>query len=443
MSFVRSVGASADVKELEYISALHQTCVPDTRENGTISSLDVKYYLCSRYGLKLSHAECVDIVRGLSGGLSHEEIGLGCITSQRDKRLLHLFLSKRKEKSTGTDSVEQTPDNPGEEKVNDLDIPEEYLDIVQVFSILLIPSLKRAKEDNRRDLDHDETNSAPRSTGKLKWLTGWLRKHSTGGRNDAVDLEVENRSTREPEHQRADDASFSDYRSWVSGWKYMITPNYLQNRKRAELASLNPHSPQMIEDVLEILLGSLKDTGDISAQNGKPLLNASLVKNILVECGELERSRDATLVDELVEAASSPSGRLDAAAFAKCLTSDLDQWEVSSEDRVSTHFFDVFGEARSDVMTRHRKRRRKESDEEESSSEKGVFDRENCRDHSNSDFVVDSHASVICIVIIWFFYFLVAVTYAAVFKTAVKISCKGIGLEGDFACVLVSQLWNW
>ena len=72
--FKRMLGAPADVKELEYISALHQTCVPDTRENGTVSSLDIQALLASRYGLFLSHAECIEIIRGLGGGMSQDEI---------------------------------------------------------------------------------------------------------------------------------------------------------------------------------------------------------------------------------------------------------------------------------------------------------------------------------------------------------------------------------
>lgn len=36
ISFERPVGPFADTKELEYISALMQTCSPTLRQNGTI-----------------------------------------------------------------------------------------------------------------------------------------------------------------------------------------------------------------------------------------------------------------------------------------------------------------------------------------------------------------------------------------------------------------------
>lgn len=78
-SFLRKAGAFADTKELEYISALHQTCLPFTRANGTISVTDVRILLSSRYGLKLTHKEALDVVRGLGGP---------CTTKQEDNRSL-------------------------------------------------------------------------------------------------------------------------------------------------------------------------------------------------------------------------------------------------------------------------------------------------------------------------------------------------------------------
>jgi hypothetical protein len=67
-SFRRMVGAQADVKELEYIAALHQTSAL-TRENETISSLDIQRMLVSRYGVLFgSPKQTIEIVRSLGGG---------------------------------------------------------------------------------------------------------------------------------------------------------------------------------------------------------------------------------------------------------------------------------------------------------------------------------------------------------------------------------------
>ncbi|KAL7565528.1 hypothetical protein ACA910_003808 [Epithemia clementina (nom. ined.)] len=66
-SFSRPVGAAADVKELEYIIALHQTSI-ETRSNATISSQDVQALLKSRYSLEITPDQAVELVESLSGG---------------------------------------------------------------------------------------------------------------------------------------------------------------------------------------------------------------------------------------------------------------------------------------------------------------------------------------------------------------------------------------
>ena len=64
--FGRPVGAAADVKELEYISAIHQSS-PQLNTDGPLTAQDVRRFLRSRYGLILSEDDAIDIVRGLSG----------------------------------------------------------------------------------------------------------------------------------------------------------------------------------------------------------------------------------------------------------------------------------------------------------------------------------------------------------------------------------------
>jgi hypothetical protein len=55
--FESPVGAQADVNELEYISALHQTDPSGVRENGSIKDEDVVHYLMSRYGIDVTQEE--------------------------------------------------------------------------------------------------------------------------------------------------------------------------------------------------------------------------------------------------------------------------------------------------------------------------------------------------------------------------------------------------
>uniref|UniRef100_A0A7S2UK70 Uncharacterized protein n=1 Tax=Attheya septentrionalis TaxID=420275 RepID=A0A7S2UK70_9STRA len=72
-SFRRPIGAQADVKELEYISALHQT-TPVCREDGTVSSVDIVRFLRSKLGFFISNKDGIELVRGLGGGILSDEV---------------------------------------------------------------------------------------------------------------------------------------------------------------------------------------------------------------------------------------------------------------------------------------------------------------------------------------------------------------------------------
>jgi hypothetical protein len=64
--FLRPVGAAVDIKELEYISSLHQTS-KELDPDGLINAHDVRIFLRSRFGIVISADDAIDIVRGLSG----------------------------------------------------------------------------------------------------------------------------------------------------------------------------------------------------------------------------------------------------------------------------------------------------------------------------------------------------------------------------------------
>ena len=73
MKFNQPVGATADLREIEYLSALHQTC-KTLRSDGSINSSDVTKFLMSRYGIDTSSDEGVEtIFRDFGGGLSEED----------------------------------------------------------------------------------------------------------------------------------------------------------------------------------------------------------------------------------------------------------------------------------------------------------------------------------------------------------------------------------
>ena len=69
-TFERPVGAAADAKELEYIAALHQTqdAEEDDWMNASIETTDVKNFLLSRYGIKVTKDEVREQIFAEMGG---------------------------------------------------------------------------------------------------------------------------------------------------------------------------------------------------------------------------------------------------------------------------------------------------------------------------------------------------------------------------------------
>ncbi len=72
--FDRPIGAQADIKELEYISALHQSG-SSLRADGSIRDEDIKAYLRSRFGIEVSLEEVrKTILQGLGGSDDEGEV---------------------------------------------------------------------------------------------------------------------------------------------------------------------------------------------------------------------------------------------------------------------------------------------------------------------------------------------------------------------------------
>jgi len=69
-TFERPVGAAADARELEYVAALHQTKDDDDDDwmDGSIEATDVKNFLFSRYGIKVTKQEVRDLIFADMGG---------------------------------------------------------------------------------------------------------------------------------------------------------------------------------------------------------------------------------------------------------------------------------------------------------------------------------------------------------------------------------------
>jgi len=71
VSFQRPKGAAADLRELEYVSALQQTQNGAVRKDGSIQDVDIQLFLKSRYGIEVS---IEDVRRLLMGGFGDGDV---------------------------------------------------------------------------------------------------------------------------------------------------------------------------------------------------------------------------------------------------------------------------------------------------------------------------------------------------------------------------------
>lgn len=72
--FDRPLGSPADVKELEYVSGLHQTD-REVRTDGSIRAEDIQLYLKSRFGIDVEREDVTKtILQGMGGGADDGDV---------------------------------------------------------------------------------------------------------------------------------------------------------------------------------------------------------------------------------------------------------------------------------------------------------------------------------------------------------------------------------
>lgn len=131
--------------------------------------------------------------------------------------------------------------------------------------------------------------------------------------------------------------------------KPFTRPVYLWRRWRARrsYALYERHRPEphgelpCIIQRLWVKTAEIDDDADCGSL--PPRVDEEFVRKLLLKLGEFERSRNLTLIREMVGAARSESGCLDEEAVANAISSDLGDWEVGCEDKSTTLFEDVFG----------------------------------------------------------------------------------------------------
>lgn len=357
MDFVRPTGAWADAKELEYLSALHQTEADHVRENATVSSLDIVYFLRSRYNMNFTHSQALNIVRGLSSDAYHrdrdgvDEAAQGDVTPKNNDEVPSTKKDDQGSTANGNQdhSMVKTDDNGEDNGEDESDgMIEEYLDLVQIVSILLIPSFARI---------------AAGGTSR--------HQHAANATQD----------------KKVDDLRLKD-----------AVREFIVKSKQG--AAEAPPTPDILENALSSMLSDLpEEQHDISEE---------LVEYLLRKFGEYERAEDKQLIRTMTDLAKTPSSTtLTEEALLISSTSDLGPWDVESERRLSSFYYDVFGDNDPDKL-KGLEKTDKTKDEEVPADEGDptiepwkVTDRE----FANVDPLTDSHSSLFIVVLIWFFFF--------------------------------------
>jgi len=409
MPFAVLTGAHGDVKELEYIAALHQTCMPHTRANATVSSTDVRALLASRYGVQFSEAECAALVRGLGGPLQHQ--------------------------STEDDDEEGLP---------------VYFDLVQILSLLLIPVLVRSKENlvvptaaSTDDVDAQENSDPPNeeceTTSKEQDKTGNDVADKTDPASPPVTTNGADSEKQEEAQTSSDECRDSKLTDDKEEEAFCVSDAQMQTDHKHD-SSTQQDTQDTKKDDLEVMESS-KDLSDLFAalvdmigsdnklKRGDSL-DIDTMRRILLHCGETEYASDDALVHEML---SLVDNRLDEDTFASAVTADLmGAWDTKAEDRLSTRYFDVFMEERDKAVGRK---------EEPKGDGPKVLHQGNISDHADVDFVVDSHTSVVCVVLIWCYFFSLVVSYIPFITDKVSYGCKED--RSPLLCKFAVQISFW
>mmetsp|Transcript_5806 Transcript_5806/g.12622 ORF Transcript_5806/g.12622 Transcript_5806/m.12622 type:complete len:968 (-) Transcript_5806:4825-7728(-) len=299
------VGPAADLAEIEYLSALHQTGENPIRSDGTISSEDIRIYLRSRYGLDIPLEECRDIVRGLGGTAK--------TTGDNDGGKVHVaFPTPEPDASVIMALAQSSPRSVTSDHANTID-DNEYLDLIQFVSILLIPSLQRAKR--QIDIDNGIIKIEPiPDLPDTNWRLAF----------------------QHPKMYRRN--------------KRLASRLTQQKKEREHGNSLDPSDED--GNIISMVLRVLLDAIDVSAvdtrsyaNNNLPrvMVNKHTVERLLDAFGFGDLKSDDILVSQMVQAAGGPGTTLDETTFARALTCDVDVRPVAIEDDACETIEDVYG----------------------------------------------------------------------------------------------------
>ena len=301
---------------MEYLSALHQSGANFIRPDGTISAVDVRVFLRSRYGLYIPQEEAERIVRGL-GGTAKDSAG-----QPHDHNTIDI------EKN---DSSVLKPDGGSDSSVNASSVgkeseyseceddafldDDECLDMIQFVAVLLIPTLQRAKRQVDIDKGIVKIAQIPAQPN-----TDWRLIF------------------KQPKQYRAN--------------KKLAKELTLERNEREFHDSLEPsvEGGNCIHMVLRVLFEAIEENSGSRSPGDRELdalprviLTHDLVVKLLEAFGFADLATKHVLVDQMVEAAGGSGAVFDEIAFAKALTGDVTFRETGIEDKTSETFDDVYG----------------------------------------------------------------------------------------------------
>lgn len=442
-SFARPTGARADLNELEYVSALHQTCKPRLRSDGTVSTKDVERFLKSRYGIVTSRKILLELMQGLGGPVAIDGAGA---TSNNDEPV---------------------------------DLDRIFLDLTQITTIITMPTIARAAHEWRLKQEkslHATSENALSSRSGADDSSSIIKPESIHG---GPSYDVLSSS-----HVNYDD-EFEQYNFWKRSKKQQE-----EDASNNWRYSLRPMPKNMLRHVLRILVTPLVEDESRSGEkkfakdeNGDFLLTVEFIQALLRVQGEDDRAEDAALVESMLQLAEG-SMVLNEETWVQLLTSDLGQWEVGSEDKTgTTEFFDVFQYeshyAAADVKEQEtqaidpasvylKNGEQEHAGANDSQDEdcagptvgdkvnEGAIDKKGVKVIMNVkgvrrpinqipmasyiDFAVDSQRSVSFVVAAWVFYVATSLTYISLLATHPAL--EGV-CDVNFGCTILQRVWAW
>uniref|UniRef100_A0A7S3Q9V5 Uncharacterized protein n=1 Tax=Chaetoceros debilis TaxID=122233 RepID=A0A7S3Q9V5_9STRA len=301
-SFGMPTGPKSDLAELLYVAALHQTSYPELRIDGSFSASDIVLYLRSRYGIKIDDGTARDIVHGLGGTCGQRlsrkrEDSIGMLSGHSD-------VSKDSQQQFhGNDESPNSINNQKEI------IEENYLDMVQWVSTLLIPSVVRST---------DASCYSAELNARVQKIVQELRtvEDTSGGSKMHFIRRIISRRFWQQELQKLETELLLEVNSHLIPLAYDILAASLNvgKKENKESNSLTTQS----------LSGLLLHYGEIDASNDKDLLSD------MINCVDISHTWDQ---DRLY---------FNEAFFMAAITHDILGYDRRVEDKLSTPFFDVF-----------------------------------------------------------------------------------------------------